>query len=80
MLWYGKRLEFGGRITLGSRVVGERHGVSYWHSLAGDEPGGLRRAVVALRSQVGLEVINKHKNRQHLLSYGIETRAQPKEH
>lgn len=45
-----------------------------------NEPGGLRRAVVALRSQVGLEVINKHKNRQHLLSYGIETRAQPKEH
>ena len=45
-----------------------------------DGLGGLRRAVVALRSQVGLEVINKHKNRQHLLSYGIETRAQPKEH
>ena len=80
MSWYGKRLEFGGRNTLGSRVVGERHDVPYWHSLVGDDPGGLRRAVVALRSQAGLEVINKHNDRQRLLSYGIETRAQPKEH
>jgi hypothetical protein len=32
----------------------------------------MREAVMAARSQAGLEVINKHKNRQHLLSYGCE--------
>jgi hypothetical protein len=33
----------------------------------------MSQAVVVVRIQASSNVINKHKNRQHLLSYGFET-------